>query len=52
MTTSTWTMLMSRNSMPKPKNRRIELRSVVARDSSCPDCQRLWNDIGSSWSRS
>ena len=38
---------MTRNSIPKPKNRRIDDRSVVARDSSWPLCQRLWKLIGS-----
>ena len=28
--------------MPKPANRLIEPRSVVARDSSCPDCHSSW----------
>ena len=38
---------MTRKSMPKPMKRRIALRSVVTRDSSCPLCQRPWNSIGS-----
>ena len=38
--------------MPKPKNRRMLLRSVVTRDSSWPECHLPWNAIGSSWSRS
>ncbi len=50
--TVSWTALMRRKSIPKPLKRRIADRSVVARDSSCPDCQRLWKLIGSDWSRS
>jgi len=30
------------NTSPKPANRRIEDRSVVARDSSWPDCHSSW----------
>ena len=37
---------MTRNSRPKPLNRRIAERSVVARESSWPDCQLLWKLIG------
>ena len=51
MVTTTWVMLTRRKSIPKPENRRIADMSVVARDSSCPDCQRLWKLIGSSCSR-
>ena len=47
VTAVTWRMLMNRNSIPKPKKRRIADRSVVARDSSCPNCHRLWKLIGS-----
>jgi len=32
---------------PNPANLRIEDRSVVARDSSWPDCQLSWKDVGS-----
>jgi hypothetical protein len=39
-------MLMIRKMSPKERNRRITLRSVVTRESSCPDCQRSWNAIG------
>jgi hypothetical protein len=46
---------MKMNTSPKPANRRIEERSVVARDSSWPDCHSSWN-AGSSrcrcWYRS
>ncbi len=52
MVTTTWVMLTTRNSIPKPKNRRIAERSVVARESSWPDCHSLWKLIGSSCSRS
>ena len=52
VTTVTCRMLMTRNSRPKPLNRRIADRSVVARDSSWPDCHLLWKLIGSCWSRS
>ncbi len=34
VTTVTCTMLITRNSRPKPLNRRIDDRSVVARESS------------------
>ena len=33
---------VNRNTTPNPANRLIELRSVVARDSSCPDCHSSW----------
>ena len=33
---------MIRNTTPKPANRLIDPRSVVARDSSCPDCHSSW----------
>ena len=46
-----WTTLMSRNNSPKPEKRRIAERSVVARESSWPDCQCPWKAIGSSCSR-
>ena len=36
-------MEMNRNTMPKPANRLIDPRSVVARDSSWPDCHSSWN---------
>ena len=49
VTAVTCTMLITRNSSPKPLNLRIEERSVVARDSSWPDCHLLWKAIGSSW---
>ena len=29
--------------VPNPANRRIADRSVVARESSCPDCHSSWN---------
>ena len=45
-------MFITRNSMPKPKNRRMLDRSVVTRDSSWPDCHWPWKAIGSCWSRS
>ena len=51
-TTVSWVMLMIRKISPKPLNRRMLERSVVTRDSSCPDCQWPWKAIGSSWSRS
>ena len=51
VTTVTWRMLMTRNSSPKPLNRRIADRSVVTRDSSWPDSHLLWKLIGSSCSR-
>jgi hypothetical protein len=35
--------LVSRNTVPKPANLLIADRSVVARDSNCPDCQPSWN---------
>ena len=35
-------MLMNRNTMPNPANRRMDDRSVVARDSSWPDCHSSW----------
>ncbi len=35
-------MLVMKNTTPKPPNRRIADRSVVARDSSWPDCQASW----------
>ena len=34
---------MNRNTMPNPMNRRMVPRSVVARDSSWPDCHSSWN---------
>jgi len=34
---------MNRNTSPKPANRLIEERSVVARESSWPDCHSSWN---------
>ena len=37
--------------MPNDMNRRIVLRSFMIRDSSWPDCQRPWNDIGRICSR-
>ena len=43
-------MLMIRKSRPKPTNRRIADRSVVARESSWPDPQ-VWKLIGSAWRR-
>ncbi len=52
VTTTSCVTLMTRNSMPKPKKRRMLLRSVVTRDSSWPDCHLPWNAIGSCWRRS
>ncbi len=34
---------MKMNTSPKPANRLIEERSVVARESSWPDCHSSWN---------
>ena len=42
---------MIRKSSPKPANRRIADRSVVARESSWPEPHLLWKLIGSTWSR-
>ena len=41
-------------SIPKPRNRRIVDRSLIIRESSCPDSHRLWKTIGSrcSWAYS
>ena len=47
VTVSNCTMFMTRNSRPKPENRRMVDRSVVARDSNWPDCQSPWKLIGS-----
>ena len=44
------TMLVIRKTIPNPANRRMDDRSVVARDSSWPDCHSSWN-AGSSRSR-
>jgi len=38
--------LMTRKIAPKPKNRRMVERSVVALDNSWPVCQRSWNATG------
>ena len=38
MTMTNVTRLVMKKTMPNPANRRIADRSVVARDSSCPDC--------------
>ena len=40
-------VLVIRKTVPKPANRRIAARSLVARDSNCPDCQASWNAGGS-----
>ena len=37
------TMLVIRKTIPNPANRRMDDRSVVARDSSWPDCHSSWN---------
>src|ERR1700683_1578657 len=39
--------LVTRKIRPNPANRRIDDRSVVARDSSWPDCHSSWNEGGS-----
>jgi hypothetical protein len=46
ITVLSWMMFITRNSRPNPKNRRMIDRSVVARDSSWPDCQSPWKLIG------
>ncbi len=51
-TTSSWATLVIRKISPKPLNRRMLDRSVVTRESSCPDCQCPWKAIGSCCSRS
>ncbi len=51
VTTTSCRMFITRNSRPKPKNRRMLDRSVVTRESSWPDCHWPWNAIGSCWSR-
>ncbi len=40
-------MLVIRKIVPNPANRRIADRSVVARDSSWPDCQEPWKPASS-----
>ena len=52
VTAVTCRTLTTRKSRPNPLNRRMAERSVVARESSCPDCHRVWKLIGSAWSRS
>ena len=51
VTTMIWTMLSIRNSSPKDRNCRIADRSFITRESSWPDCQLPWKDIGSTCSR-
>ena len=51
VTTMICRTLSMRNTSPKDSRRRMVLRSFMIRDSSCPDCQRLWNDIGKICSR-
>ena len=51
VTTVIWMTLSSRNTMPNDMKRRMVLRSFMIRDSSWPDCQRPWNDIGRICSR-
>ena len=41
--TAKLTRLVIMNTMPKPTNRLIADRSVVALDSSWPDCHASWN---------
>ena len=43
MTAMKVTTLVMKKTMPNPANRRIADRSVVARDSSWPDCHSSWN---------
>ena len=51
VTTVIWMTLSTRNSMPNDMKRRMVDRSFMIRDSSWPDCQRPWNDIGRICSR-
>ncbi len=44
---ATCTRISTKKMAPKPMNRRITLRSVIARESSWPDCQRSWNPTSS-----
>jgi hypothetical protein len=46
-TTTTVAELAIRKTKPNPTNRRIVLRSVVNRDSNCPEGQRSWKLTGS-----
>ena len=41
------TVFVTRKMVPNPANRRIADRSVVARDSSCPDCHSSWKPVSS-----
>ena len=41
------TTFVTRKIVPKPANRRMAERSVVARDSSWPDCHSSWKAGGS-----
>ena len=41
------TVLITRKIRPKVRKRRIALRSEVARERSCPDCQPSWKPTGS-----
>ncbi len=43
------TPLTSRNVSGKARNWRSSIRSVVPRDSSCPDAHRSWKATGSRW---
>jgi len=43
MTATNVATLVMKKTMPNPAKRRIADMSVVARDSSWPDCQSSWN---------
>ena len=47
MVTAICRTLITMNSSPKPRNRRVVDRSFMIRESSWPDCQRVWKLIGS-----
>ena len=47
---TTCTRMRMKKMAPKPMNRRMTARSVMARDRSWPDCQRSWKPTSSRWS--
>jgi hypothetical protein len=51
VTTQICRVLSIRKIRPKDSSRRMVPRSFMIRESSCPDCQRPWNDIGRICSR-
>ena len=52
-TTTMWIEFMKSTTMPNERKRRMVPRSLMIRESSCPDSQALWNCMGSrcSWAK-